>query len=295
MRRIGPACLIVLLGAPLSAQRVPVTLVASLTNQDGKVLPVSGRFWFVALDGRDSLSADTDGTGTARIELLPGGYRVRSHQRASLGARTWYWDVPLTVDGPAAITLSSSNAQETAPSGDVIVMDAPPPRQDAGSRRKGFWIGFGPAVGSVECETCSGWQSAGGFSIHIGGTVSPHLRIGVSSDTWVRQRNGVGHTQSNFSAVLMYFPSTTLGLRFTGGVGASAIGDYEYDYDDDGHYGPDYHSGDGEGGVGFIVGVGWEAMVARKFALTPFVSYLGGSFDRGDSYSWLFGLAATWP
>jgi hypothetical protein len=42
----------------------------------------------------DSTPANTDGTGTARLELNPGTYRVRSFQRAALEGRNWYWDVP---------------------------------------------------------------------------------------------------------------------------------------------------------------------------------------------------------
>lgn len=284
------AILLLVFATPLAAQRLPVTLTASLTSPEGKVLPVSGRFWFVTLDGRDSVPANTDGTGTARIELAPGDYRVRSFQRASLGGRAWYWDVPLTVSGPTTLELTSANAQETAPSGDVIVMDAPPPREDAGSRRRKFWIGFGPAYASVDCDQCNGWSSAGGFTIHLGGTVSPHLRIGASIDTWAREQNDLGHTQSNVTVILMYFPSTTLGFRFSGGVGVAGRGRFEID-----DYHHDIENDEWESGVGYNLGLAYEAMVARKFALVPFVTFNGATFDRGDSNFWLFGIAATWP
>ena len=290
MSRFTLTSLFLALASPLAAQRVPVTLTASLTSEDGKVLPVSGRFWFITLDGRDSVPANTDGTGAARLELAPGDYRVRSFQRASVGGRSWYWDVPVTVSGPMIVTLSSSNAQATAPSGDVIVMDAPPPREDAGSRRRKFWIGFGPAYASVDCDQCDGFGSAGGFTIHMGGTVSPHLRIGGSIDTWAREQDDIGLAQSNMTAVLMWFPSTTLGFRFTGGVGIAGRGRYAI------HGNEDFDGEDEwESGVGYIAGFAYEAMVARKFALTPFVTFNGASFDRGHSTFWLFGLAATWP
>ena len=289
MSRLTLVPLLLWFASSLAAQRVPITLTASLTNPDGKVLPVSGRFWFVTLDGRDSVAATTDGTGTARLELSPGEYRVRSYQRAALAGRAWYWDLPLTVTGPTTLELTSANAQQAPPSGDVIVMDAPPPREDAGSRRRGFWIGFGPAYGVVDCNNCQNTESVGGFSIHMGGTVSPHLRIGASIDSWARHRDDVGHAQSNLTAVLMWFPSTTLGLRLTGGVGVAGRGNYEIDE----HH--DFDEDDWESGVGYTAGVAWEFMVARKFALVPFATFNGGSFDRGHSNFWLFGLAATWP
>jgi hypothetical protein len=289
MRRFAVVPLLLALAAPLAAQRVPVTLTASLTNPDGKVLPVSGRFWFVDLNARDSVVANTDGTGTARLELLPGDYRVRSYQRATIGGRTWYWDVPLTIDGPTTVELSAANAQETPPSGNVVVMDAPPPHEDPGARRRKFWMGFGPAYGVVDCNNCDGVESVGGFTIHMGGTVSPHVRVGGSIDTWAWERDDIGHTQSSLTAVVMWFPSTTLGLRFTGGAGVSGRGRHVMDSQDD------FNEDEWESGVGYIVGVAWEAMVARKFALTPFATFNGASFDRGHSNFWLFGLAATWP
>jgi len=279
------SAVLLLAAAPLAAQRVPVTLTASLTNDAGKVFPVSGRFWFVPAGGGDSVLATTDGTGTARLELEPGSYQVRSHQEASLGGHSFYWDVPVTVTTSVLIELTSANAQPTAPSGDVIVMGAPPPPQDAGSRRRGFWIGFGPAYAYRDCNHCDSLNSAGGFTVHLGGTVSPHLRIGGSIDSWFRESDNIYRSQSTITAVLMYFPSTKLGFRFTGGVGGSVIAAYESDFEQ--------HQE--EGGLGYILGVAYEGMVARKFALAPYISFLGGSFDHRYSNFWLFGLAATWP
>jgi hypothetical protein len=73
--------------ASAAAQQVPVTLSASLPSESGKPLPVIGRFWFVFDGGRDSVSALTDGTGRARVNLPLGNYRLRSHQRVTLAGR----------------------------------------------------------------------------------------------------------------------------------------------------------------------------------------------------------------
>jgi len=283
MSRFRLAPLLLALATPLAAQRVPVTLVASLTGENGKTLPVSGRFWFVRSDG-DSVLATTDGTGNARVDLVPGDYRVRSHQRASLGGRGFFWDLPVTVTGATTVALSSANAQESAPSGDVIVMDAPPPPQDAGSRRRGFWIGFGPAVGWVSCEDCDNdTETVGAGTFQLGGTVSPRLRVGFSSDVWVKEQDGNDESQANLTAVVQYFPSTRHGLRFTGGLGLSVLTRNEGDTSFD------------EEGFGVTLGIAYEAMVARKFALAPYLSLHSGSFDHGNSHFWMIGLAATWP
>jgi hypothetical protein len=81
----------------VAAQQVPVTLSASLPSESGKPLPVIGRFWFVFDGGRDSVSALTDGTGRARVNLPLGNYRLRSHQRVTLAGRTYSWDLPVSV------------------------------------------------------------------------------------------------------------------------------------------------------------------------------------------------------
>ena len=84
MSRVRLSAVLLLGAAPVAAQRIPVTLTATLTNESGRVFPVSGRFWFVPAGGGDSVLAATDGTGTARLEVDPGSYQAVSYTHLTL-------------------------------------------------------------------------------------------------------------------------------------------------------------------------------------------------------------------
>lgn len=153
----------------------------------------------------------------------------------------------------------------------------PPPR-------RGFWIGLGFGYGSLTCEGCD--ASEGGFSgtLRLGGTLSQKVRLGVSTNGWYKSEEGVTLSQGNLSGMVMWFPSTTSGFHLTGGLGISILS-----LDLSGY------GSDSETGAGAILGIGYEAMVGRSFALVPYLNFVSGSFDGGWAGFWQLGLAATWP
>ena len=152
------------------------------------------------------------------------------------------------------------------------------------SARRGFWIGLGFGYGSLTCENCD--ASEGGFSgtLRLGGTLSQKVRLGVSTNGWYKSEDGVTLNQGNLSGVVMWFPSTTSGFHLTGGLGLSIL---SLDLSGFGS--------DSETGAGAILGIGYEAMVGRSFALAPYLNFVSGSFDGGWAGFWQLGLAATWP
>ena len=56
--------------------------------------------------------------------------------------------------------------------------------------RRGFWIGLGAGSGTagVSCDTCSarGRETALGYYIKLGGTLSPRLLLGGEIDGWLK-------------------------------------------------------------------------------------------------------------
>src|SRR5690349_5127243 len=54
--------------------------------------------------------------------------------------------------------------------------------------RDGPWMGFGLGYGSASfsCDTCTGSQRLGGWmtSVELGGTLSPHVRLGAEWRSW---------------------------------------------------------------------------------------------------------------
>jgi hypothetical protein len=60
--------------------------------------------------------------------------------------------------------------------------------------RKGFWIGFGGGYGSadIHCDGCDG-DRQGSFtgSFKLGGTLSDKVLLGVESNGWFKEEEGV--------------------------------------------------------------------------------------------------------
>jgi hypothetical protein len=152
-------------------------------------------------------------------------------------------------------------------------------------RNRGFWIGVGLGYGSLGCDDCGGErEGALNGTLRLGGTISPKLRLGVSTNAWYKDESGVTLSMSNLSAIAMFFPSATGGFHLTGGLGVSLL---SLDVSGLGS--------DSETGVGAVLGLSYDAMLGRSFALTPYINFVGGSFDGGSANFWQVGLAATWP
>ena len=150
------------------------------------------------------------------------------------------------------------------------------------SRNRGFWIGVGLGYGSLGCGDCGGERTGAiANSLRLGGTVSPKVRVGVSSDTWIDSSDDLP-TVNNLSAVVTFFPKPTGGFHLTGGLGFATLAEGGVD-------------GFSELGAGGIIGIGYDAAVGGKFSLTPYFNLLVGRFDGGMLNQVQFGLAATWP
>src|SRR5437762_9397722 len=64
----------------------------------------------------------------------------------------------------------------------------PQPRQP--QLRHGFWFSGGLGYGSLGCQNCSGRTGALSGNISLGGTLSPKLLLGVSTNGWTKSDSG---------------------------------------------------------------------------------------------------------
>jgi hypothetical protein len=141
---------------------------------------------------------------------------------------------------------------------------APARAQDADARHGG-WIGLGLGYGSAgfSCDTCgnrrrlSGWT----FNLGVGGTLNPHVQLGVQGDFWLNGlRQGQLPTTSTGTVLLAYYPRVNGSGFVEAGVGFSnyalehGTGDPIEPVSED--Y-PSYSSGTG---WGYTLGVGWHGM-----------------------------------
>ena len=153
--------------------------------------------------------------------------------------------------------------------------------------RNGFWIGFGFGYGSAKpsCDGCGTFDSRGSYTGHfrLGGVLSPHLLLGGDVDVWTKSESGTTLSLGNVTASLYYYPVTTSGLFFKGGVGGAAFnGEVS---------GTVTTTADGAG-FGFTFGAGYDVRLGRNISITPVANFLWGRV--GDVKSGSSVIATGW-
>lgn len=120
--------------------------------------------------------------------------------------------------------------------------------------REGFWFNAGIGYGSLGCDACAG--RVGGLSggLSLGGTVTPHLLLGVGTTGWTKQVAGDRLSVGTVDFRVRYYPVTKSGFFLTGGIGLGSVS----------------VTGDSEVGAGLMIGVGWDVRVGKNTSLTVF-------------------------
>jgi len=155
--------------------------------------------------------------------------------------------------------------------------------------RKGFWIGFGLGYGSygLSCSSCTGLGRESSFTGHLrlGGTVSPHLLLGLESIAWSKSQGGATITAANASFAADYYPQPAGGLFLSAGVGFSST---------------EASSGGSSAsntGPGFTIGGGYDVRVGANTSVTPVANWVWGHPRGGtNGYShnfFQFGVGVT--
>jgi hypothetical protein len=155
--------------------------------------------------------------------------------------------------------------------------------QDAANphARSRFWFNGGLGYGSLGCSDCSGRE--GGFTgnLTFGGTLSPKVLLGGSSNGWTKSEDGVTITAGALTALIRFYPSATGGFYVIGGLGLGTLS-------------IDTSFGDAsETGTAAILGLGYDFRVGDNVSLSPFLNGVGASFDGGDVNFNQLGLSVT--
>src|ERR1700751_3441831 len=85
--------------------------------------------------------------------------------------------------------------------------------------RHGFWFSGGLGYGSLGCQDCGGRTGSVSGKISLGGTLSPRLLLGVSTNGWTKSENGSTLTVAAVTAAVRFYPSPIGRFFLTGGVG----------------------------------------------------------------------------
>jgi hypothetical protein len=132
--------------------------------------------------------------------------------------------------------------------------------------RKGFFIGGGFGYGSagIDCNGCSTDRESGPVAyIRLGGTINPHLRIGVESNGWAKTEFGVDEQIGFLTADLYFYPSVSNNFWIKGGVGFA-----------EGKESDDVDEAKADG-VGIAAGIGYDWNVGGgNFVFVPFATYV---------------------
>ncbi|MGE0552567.1 MAG: hypothetical protein AB7R55_03970 [Gemmatimonadales bacterium] len=165
-----------------------------------------------------------------------------------------------------------------------LLMTAVTAAEGQGARpqtREGFWFSAGLGYGSLGCEDCDREGGLSGY-LRLGGTLSPKVLLGVETNGWTKSEGGATLTYGNLSGVVYFYPSPDGGFHLKGGLGIARL---DLDL---GSFG----SG-GETGGGALLGLGYDARIGRNVSITPYLNFLGGSFDGGNASLAQFGVGIT--
>ena len=135
----------------------------------------------------------------------------------------------------------------------------------APSTRQGLYVGGALGYGSagISCNGCSTDRENGlaGY-FRIGGTVNPHLRLGIESDGWAKTIQGVDEQIGFLTADAYVYPSVSNNFWIKGGFGF-AMSKESNNTDELKAV-----------GTGVAAGVGYDWNVGGgSFAIVPYASY----------------------
>lgn len=143
--------------------------------------------------------------------------------------------------------------------------------------REGFWAGIGLGVGSAEvtCDDCgpSSRETSAVLSIRLGGTLNERLLLGIESNTWLKEQDGVTVTLANVAATLTLYPQPASGFFIKGGVGFSAVINEFREGSTTVTLDPGY-------GLGLIAGAGYDFRVKKNLSITPAVNFWYGKLGN---------------
>jgi hypothetical protein len=174
--------------------------------------------------------------------------------------------------GAAAIlVLGGAAAAQGTPRGLVEVHE---------SGRQGFWGALGIGAGGEAFDLRDGLGYSAELyrptvSLRLGGTPSPHLRLGGEILGWIDDQGSRTESLTSLLFIAQLYPVTSTGLYLKGGLG---LGRNEVDFD----------RGFGVGDTGFagLLGAGWEVRVGRRVYLTPAIDLVEHRYTGrgGDHY-----------
>ena len=164
----------------------------------------------------------------------------------------------------------------------LLSLGASPLAAQHAQTRDGFWFGAGLGVGSLGCDGCGGDRTNGASGyLKLGGTLNPHVLLGVETNGWYKSESGVSLSQGSLTGAAYWYPSLSSGFFAKGGVGYARL-----------HADTGFGSGSSSG-FGILAGLGYDLRVGSNTSITPVANWFRGSFEGGSSDVFQLGLGVT--
>jgi len=148
--------------------------------------------------------------------------------------------------------------------------------------RHGFWFSGGLGYGSLGCQSCSGREGALSGNISLGGTLSPRVLLGVSTNGWTKSDSGSTLTVAAITAAVRFYPSATGGFFLTGGLGLGTVS-----------AGINGFGSASQTGGAMLLGLGYDIPIGRSVSLTPYWNGYALTYSGGDANVGQLGLGIT--
>jgi hypothetical protein len=144
--------------------------------------------------------------------------------------------------------------------------------------RQGVWGSIGFGYGTLGCDICSGERESGlSGGLEIGGTINPHVLLGVGTVGFSKSLEGETLTAGTLEARMRLYPWADKGFHINVGAGFATLG----------------FAGEHDNGFGITIGIGHDFRVGKNVSLTPFWNGTGMSLDGIGVNLGQVGLAVT--
>jgi hypothetical protein len=180
----------------------------------------------------------------------------------------------------------------------ALVTAAPSPLRAAEPLRAGRgWFSVGMGAGQVERKMPGFSDTSTRFYLGFGGgvAVDPHLLLGIEISGWLIQAENAddpseGAGISRAFVVARIYPQANSTFHFH--VGAGSVTGWDNSPSGANHTGSTRCTR--RSGSGWEVGAGYDAMLGRHSALTPFLRYSSGTAGDLKTNAVTAGLSYTW-
>ena len=148
--------------------------------------------------------------------------------------------------------------------------------------RHGFWFSGGLGYGTLGCQGCSGREGSISGNLSLGGTLSPRVLLGVSTNGWTKSDSGSTLTVAAITAAVRFYPSATGGFFLTGGLGLGTVS-----------AGINGFGSASQTGGAMLLGLGYDIPIGRSVSLTPYWNGYALTYSGGDANVGQLGLGIT--